>query len=74
VGGEYGVGVGEGDPSRVFDDPGRFSFGRSSGVGVEDGGGVGEGDCAMAVATKNGNMMNDNKVRMNPIRYIKSCF
>ena len=74
VGGEYGVGVGEGDPSPVFDDirdPGRFSVGRSSGVGVEDGGGVGEGDCAMAVATKNGNTMNDNKVRMNSIRISK---
>jgi len=67
VGGEYGVGVGEGDPSPVLDDPGRFNVGRSSGVGVEDGGGVGEGDCAMALATKKGNMMNDNKIRMNSI-------
>jgi hypothetical protein len=48
----------------VFD-PGRFSVGRSSGVGVDDGGGVAEGDCATAVAIRNDNKMNDNKVRMN---------
>ena len=49
-------------------DPGRFSVGRSSGVGVEDGGGVGEGDCAEAVAIRNSDKRNDNKVRMNSIR------
>ena len=74
VGGEYGVGVGDGDPSPVFDDPGRFSVGRSSGVGVEDGGGVGEGDCAEAtVAIGNSNTTNDNKFRMNSNPYVKTC-
>jgi hypothetical protein len=58
------VGVGDGDPRPVFC-PGRFSVGRSSGVGVDEGGGVGAGDCAAAVAIRNSNKMNDNKVRMN---------
>ena len=49
-------------------DPGRFSVGRSEGVGVDDGGGVGEGDCAAAVAIRNSSKMNDNKFRMNSIR------
>jgi hypothetical protein len=67
------VGVGEGDPrpvfdGPVFDDPGRFSVGRSSGVGVDDGGGVGEGDCAALVAIRNNDKRNDNKIRMNSIR------
>jgi hypothetical protein len=62
------VGVGDGDPSPVLDDPGRFSVGRSEGVGVEDGGGVGEGDCAAATVIRNSNTMNENKVRMNSIR------
>lgn len=52
-------------------EPGRFSVGRSEGAGVDDGGGVGEGDCAAAVAIKNDNKMNDNKVRMNSIRISK---
>jgi hypothetical protein len=67
------VGVGDGDPSPVVDDPGLFSFGRSSGVGVEDGGGVGEGDCAMEFAITNSNSMNDDKVRMNFNPSIKRC-
>jgi hypothetical protein len=73
AGGEYGVGVGDGDPSPVFDDPGRFSVGRSSGVGVDEGGGVGEGDCAAAIAIRNVNKMNDNKFRMNSNPYVKTC-
>ena len=83
AGGEYGVGVGDGDPSPVFDDPvfddpgrfepGRFNVGRSSGVGVEDGGGVGEGDCAMEVVMRKSNKMNDNEVRMNFNPSVKKC-
>ena len=68
AGDEYGVGVGVADPRPVLDDPGRFSVGRSSGVGVDEGGGVGEGDCAAAVAISNDNKMNNNKVRMDSIR------
>jgi hypothetical protein len=77
------VGVGAADPSPVFDDPvfddpgrfepGRFNVGRSAGVGVEEGGGVGEGDCAVAVAIRNSNKMNDDKVRMNSIRLLKDA-
>jgi hypothetical protein len=52
----------------VFDDPGRFNVGRSEGVGVEDGGGVGEDDCAVTVVIRENKKMNDNKFRMNSIR------
>jgi hypothetical protein len=45
--------------------PGRFSVGRSAGVGVDDGGGVGEGDCAKPAPISNDNTMNNDKFRMN---------
>jgi hypothetical protein len=64
AGDEEGAGVGVADPCPVFA-PGRFSVGRSAGVGVDDGGGVGEGDCAAAAAISNDNTMNNDKVRMN---------
>jgi hypothetical protein len=66
AGDEYGVGVGVADPIPVFC-PGRFSVGRSAGVGVDDGGGVGEGDCAAAAAIKDDNNMNGDKFRMKSV-------
>lgn len=56
----------------LFDEPGRFSVGRSEDCGGDDGTGVGEGDCTAAVATRNGKTKNDNKVRMNSIRMSKA--
>ena len=64
AGDEYGVGVGVVDPTPVFA-PGRFSVGRSEGVGVDDGGGVGDTDCAAAAPLSNDNTMNNDKFRMN---------
>jgi hypothetical protein len=49
--------------------PGRFSVGLSERVGVDDGGGVGEGDCAAAAAIKNDNTMDNDKIRMNSVRF-----
>ena len=56
----------------LFDEPGRFSVGLSEDCGGDEGTGVGEGDCAAAVATRNGKTKNDNKVRMNSIRMSKA--